>query len=106
MVTLGTGEPDSPNCSLVNSTTRLLLPTHRSPEGQKAMPPAPLAGEMVTVGTGEALASSALLYSTTVPLPPSLTHRLPDGSKARSPGPLTPAVITTSGRAFPVAPGR
>ena len=88
------------------ATHRLPAVSKPTPYGWDKFPWGP--PEMVTVGAGEAVASSALLYSTTVPAAGArlATHRLPAASKARATGPLTPAVMTASGRALPVAPGR
>src|ERR1700678_2611634 len=108
MVTVGTGEPDLANCALPNSiTVELFLVTHRSPEESKARPMAPLPlCEIVTLGAGETLVSSALLYSTTLLLSLLLaTQRSPEESNVRPVGPRIPLVIMTIGRALPVALG-
>ena len=112
IVTVGVGEPDVESWSFVNSNTSLLqgvpkqsgpppVTIHKSPEESKTSCAPPLV-EIVTVGAGLAVASSALENSTT--LVSVDTHRSPAASKASESGVLGKSEIVVTGVARPRLP--
>lgn len=60
----------------------------------------------MTLGTGEVLAGTGFLYSTTELSPGLTTHKFPEESVVNPTADSIPAVMTTVGRALRVAPGR